>query len=124
MEDEGNKLAKSVLDYSMASAEMEMMQAYLKHGRPLEHLTEEELEAEFINSFEAWAADFDSNETYMRIPFVQSEYAIRKLPTPDDQVKHVMAKITGSIREMYADGETVDGLAMIDEYKTAVKNQH
>lgn len=94
------------LQLLIAASEAEDLAAYLAKGRRLEHLSDEQLDAEYVLAFRAWAASEAANETRPALDDAGAEYQLRGTSPPNDlladerkQLGAAMAKRMASLGE-------------------------
>ena len=98
----------------IAASEAEDMAAYLAKGRRMESFGVEDLEAEYILAFRAWAHSEAANEMRPALDDAEAEFQLRGLPPPhhllEEERRQVGAAMAKRVAALDDDGrETMEG---------------
>ncbi|MEE7451531.1 hypothetical protein MRF4_29260 [Methylobacterium radiotolerans] len=110
----------------MAQGQLSRLQSYLERGRKLEGLSEELLQARWIEAARMWGqAPFDPATAMDEIT---AEYTLRKVEPPYDLVKDDIEKaitaITARTQEMSAEELNEANAAMVADYEKGSRSRN
>ena len=116
-----------VVEFAMASWDMQRTQSYVERGRQFEGLTSEDLEALFVQTFRIWRPDL-WGEGRSRVGDLSAEYTLRGVDPPfllvDDDILAIGAAVAEDVERMGPESLAEMNSGLLDAYLAAQKSRN
>ncbi|WP_026613058.1 hypothetical protein [Ensifer aridi] len=125
MSDDNNDFVENAVKYALAKAQMAAASSYLSRGRQLRNLSNQDLEAHWVNSFKSWI-NSSGPQGRQASEDAEAEMAMRGMEPPLHLVKEEFDALTERAKRSAELPDAVDNIggSIIDEYVKAKRSEN